>query len=241
MLAEVDDAARRPRTLTLHYLRPPAGVRARWTVTVERAGRGLTTVSARLVQDGRDCVLALAALGSDRPGPELHDHPAPDVPGPDDVPPRPEPPAGTADVPFRHLFETRPAIGSAPFTSGPKAETGGWIRTADDDPVDDVLIAAITDSWPPAVFSRLDVPVGVPTVELTIHFRGAPSGAPELEPRPLPDPRGVGRLPRRGLRGLVARRPPARREPPARGDPLTSVVDFVRYASVSTQECRHLR
>ena len=178
MLAEVDDAARRPRTLTLHYLRPPAAGPCEVTVTVERAGRGLSTVSARLVQDGRDCVLALAALGSDRPGPELHDHPAPDVPGPDDVPARPEPPAGTIDVPFRHLFETRPAIGSAPFTSGPKAETGGWIRTADDDPVDDVLIAAITDSWPPAVFSRLDVPIGVPTVELTIHFRGAPSGEP---------------------------------------------------------------
>ncbi len=42
--------------------------------------------------------------------------------------------------------------------------------------VDDVLLAAIPDSWPPAVFARLEVPIGVPTIELTIHFRGVPSG-----------------------------------------------------------------
>lgn len=178
MLAEVDDPARRPRTLTLHYLRPPAAGACEVAVTVERTGRGLSTVSARLVQDGQDCILALAALGSGRPGPELHDHLAPDVPGPDDLAPRPDPVAGAPDIPFRHRFAIRPALGSLPFAAGPTAETGGWIRTADDDPVDDVLLAAIPDSWPPAVFSRLELPVGVPTVELTIHFRGAPSGQP---------------------------------------------------------------
>jgi acyl-CoA thioesterase len=41
-----------------------------------------------------------------------------------------------------------------------------------------VVIAAITDAWPPAVFSRLEVPVGVPTIDLTIHFRQTPSGEP---------------------------------------------------------------
>lgn len=29
------------------------------------------------------------------------------------------------------------------------------------------------------MFSRLEVPVGVPTVDLTIHFRQAPSGRPD--------------------------------------------------------------
>jgi acyl-CoA thioesterase len=178
VLAEVDDAGRRPRSLTLHYLRPPAEGACEVEVAVERAGRGLTTVSARLVQDGRDCILALVALGVDRPGPELHDHPPPDVPEPDAIAPPPEAMAGAPDVPFRHHFERRPAIGTPPFLKGPTAETGGWIRSAYDEPVDDVLVAALTDSWPPAVFSRLEVPVGVPTVELTIHFRGAPSGEP---------------------------------------------------------------
>jgi acyl-CoA thioesterase len=178
VLAEVADDTRRPRSMTLHYLRPPTEGPCEVAVTVERAGRGLTTVSARLLQDGRDCVLALVAVGIDRPGPELHDHPAPAVPGPDEVPVRPDAPAGAPDIPFRHRFDLRPALGTAPFTAGPTADTGGWIRTADQDPVDDVLLAAITDSWPPAVFSRLEGPVGVPTIELTIHFRGEPPRRP---------------------------------------------------------------
>ncbi len=178
VLAEVDDRARRPRTMTLHYLRPPAAGPCEVVVSVERSGRGLTTVLARLRQDDRDCILALVALGLDRGGPELHDHPAPDAPDPDLLPGRGDPPALAPNVEFRHRFDVRHALGTAPFARGTVAETGGWIRTPDDDPIDDVLLLALTDSWPPAVFSKLEVPVGVPTIELTVHFRGAPSLAP---------------------------------------------------------------
>ncbi|MGK2948186.1 MAG: acyl-CoA thioesterase [Acidimicrobiales bacterium] len=178
VLAEVDEPARRPRSMTLHYLRPPVEGPCEVLVTVERVGRGLSTVSARLSQAGRDCIIGLVALGHDRPGPELHDHLAPEVPGPDEVEPRPTDGTGGPDIPFRQRYDLRPALGSPPFTSGPAALTGGWIRTVDHDPVDDVLVAALTDAWPPAVFSRLDVPIGVPTVELTVHFRGAPSQEP---------------------------------------------------------------
>jgi acyl-CoA thioesterase len=178
ILAEVGDPARRPRTLTLHYLRPPTEGPCDVAVTVERAGRGLTTVSARLVQAGRDCIVALAALGVDRAGPELHEHPAPAVPRPDELARRPDPPGGAPDIPFRHRYDTRHALGASPFAAGSAAETGGWIRPSDREPVDDVLLAALTDAWPPAVFSRLELPVGVPTVELTVHFRGAPTGEP---------------------------------------------------------------
>jgi acyl-CoA thioesterase len=176
ILAEVDDPSRRPRSFTLHYLRPPVEGPCEVVVVTERAGRGLTTVSARLHQDGRDCIVSLAALGVDRPGPALDDQQAPVVPGPDEVSGRPEAP-GIA-IPIRDRYDVRPVIGGTPFVPGPEALTGGWIRTADDDPVDEVVVAAITDAWPPAIFSRLEVPVGVPTVDLTIHFRQAPSGAP---------------------------------------------------------------
>jgi acyl-CoA thioesterase len=173
IMAAVDDPERRPRTLTLHYLRPPAEGPCEVAVTIERAGRGMSTVSARLVQDDRCCIAALAALGVDRPGPEVHDHPAPAVDPPDAVQPPPRSP-DAPDIPFRHRFDQRPTIGGLPFMAGAVAETGGWIRTADEDPVDDVLLAALTDAWPPAVFARLEERVGVPTIELTIHFRGAP-------------------------------------------------------------------
>ena len=176
ILAEVADPTRRPRSLTLHYLRPPTEGPCEVVVSIERVGRGLTTVSARLQQDGRDCVLALAALGVDRPGPSFDDREPPGVPGPDAL--RGPPPGSGIAIPFRDRFETRPAIGGNPFAPGSQALTGGWIRTVDDDPVDDVLVAALTDAWPPAVFSRVEVPVGVPTIDLTIHFRQPPSDEP---------------------------------------------------------------
>jgi acyl-CoA thioesterase len=176
IVAEVADPSRRPRSLTLHYLRPPVEGPCEVLVVLERAGRGLTTASARLRQDGRDCILALAALGVDRPGPTIDDQRAPEVADPDDLPPRPVDPA--ISIPMQHRYDLRHALGSAPFASASEAVTGGWIRTVDDDPVDEVLVAALTDAWPPAVFSRFDERVGVPTVDLTIHFRQAPSGEP---------------------------------------------------------------
>jgi acyl-CoA thioesterase len=178
VLAEVADPSRRVRTITLHYLRPPTEGPCEVAVTIERAGRGLTTASARLAQGGRDCILALVALGVDRSGPEVHDHPAPPVATPEQLPERSASPPGAPDIPFRHRFDVRAAIGNPPFTAGPSAETGGWIRSEDDDPVDDVLLTALTDSWPPAVFSRLEARVGVPTIELTVHLRGAPPLVP---------------------------------------------------------------
>ncbi|MEX2293332.1 MAG: thioesterase family protein [Acidimicrobiales bacterium] len=175
VLAEVNDPERRPRSLTLHYLRPPVEGRCEVEVAVERAGRGMTTVSARLQQDGTDCIVALAALGVDRAGPTLDDQQAPDVPGPDSLV---SPMDREVRVPIHERYEVRPALGAAPFTDSEEAVTGGWIRTADDDPVDEILVAALVDAWIPAVFSRLASPVGVPTIDLTVHFRQKPPDAP---------------------------------------------------------------
>lgn len=174
IVAEVADPDRRARSLTLHYLRPPQVGPCEVHVTVERTGRGVSTVSARLRQDGRDCVLALAALGLDRDGTSFADLEAPIVPPPEEIPAR-----GPGPVVISERYDTRPAIGGVPWEGpvGDEALTGGWIRTTDDDPVDEILIAALTDAWPPAVFTRAATPIGVPTVDLTIHFRHAPASA----------------------------------------------------------------
>ena len=171
--AEVDDPDRAPRSITLHYLRPPAEGPCEVEVAIERTGRGLTTASARLRQADQTCIVALVALAVVRPGPSFDDHPAPEVPAPDDVPRR-DPLPGEPDIPIRHRYDTRPAIGAPPFTRADEAVTGGWIRTFDDDPLDPILLAAITDAWVPAVFSRLELPTGVPTIDLTVHVRALP-------------------------------------------------------------------
>ncbi len=174
IVEEVADPERPPRSITLHYLRPPAAGPCEVAVTVERAGRGMTTVSARLTQDGRDCILALAALGVVRSGPEVHDLAMPDVPPPESTGPR----EGGPDIPIRQRYDTRHVLGSLPFIPGDEALSGGWIRTSDDDPLDELLLVALTDAWPPAIFSRAEVPIGVPTIDLTVHFRQAPSRQP---------------------------------------------------------------
>ena len=50
LTAAVDDPARAPRSITLHYLRPPVEGQVEIEVTTERTGRSLTTLTARLLR-----------------------------------------------------------------------------------------------------------------------------------------------------------------------------------------------
>lgn len=173
MSTELDDPGRPARSLTLHYLRPPREGDAELVVTIERAGRTLTNLSARFEQDGRLLALALAAFADARPGPEFLDSPMPAVPPAEEVVPLPEPPV---TIPMRARYESRFAVGPLPFSGSADAESGGWIRLApdevdQDEVVDQHLLAAFTDAWIPAVFSKVVGRLGVPTVDLTIHFR----------------------------------------------------------------------
>src|SRR5215470_7985211 len=62
MIAALDEPERLPRSLTCHYLRPPRLGELRVDVVVERQGRTMSTVSARLTQGGRLCVIAVGAF-----------------------------------------------------------------------------------------------------------------------------------------------------------------------------------
>jgi acyl-CoA thioesterase len=70
-------------------------------------------------------------------------------------------------------YEMRPAFGGAPWTGRPTSTVGGWIRMREPRALDLPLLAALTDTWMPAMWPRLTVPTGKMTVDLTIHFRGA--------------------------------------------------------------------
>src|SRR5581483_10650071 len=69
----VDDPERAPRSLTIHYARAPEPGPVEIGTTIERAGRSLSTLSARMEQDGRLIALALAAFSVPWSGPELSD------------------------------------------------------------------------------------------------------------------------------------------------------------------------
>lgn len=168
LLAEVGDRERTPRTLTVHYLEPPHEGPVSLSVVVERAGRGLSTVSARVVQDGTLVALALAAVARSRGGEGFDERMPPSElgAGPGAVAVAEETP-----IPLAERFENRPVIGGRPFTGGDEAVSGGWIRLREPVPVDAVVVTMLTDAWTPAVFSRVSSMVAVPTVELTVHFR----------------------------------------------------------------------
>ena len=164
----VDDPGRRPRTFTLHYTARPVAGPARIETRVERRGRSLTAVTARLYQDDRTLGLAVAAFSLPRSAPDFAEVHMPEVAPPADCEPL------SPRIEIHHRYEHRWAIGAPPFSGGDRALCGGWIRAAEPCVADAPLIAAYTDAFPPAVFSRVAAETlagGVPTVELTIHFR----------------------------------------------------------------------
>jgi acyl-CoA thioesterase len=177
IVAELDDPAREPRSLTCHYLRPPHDGELRIDVSVERSGRTVSSLTARMSQDGRLCVIAIAALAAELVG-ALDYAPAPPVvPAPEELEPAPPIP----DLPMTEQFEVRAALGARPFSSADEAITGGWLRFADPQPLDATGLAMYADAWMPSPFPRLARLVPAPTLDLTVHFR-APGAAAALAP-----------------------------------------------------------
>lgn len=181
VLAEVAGTGQRLRSLTLHYLRAPEAGPCQVQVTAERRGRTLTSLSLRVVQNDQVVILGVAATAEDRPGPEFSDLPMPDVAPPLDPTPQVPLPEGAPPIPMRDRYEMQTRLGPDRMTGDvvDEAMTGGWLRLADPEDVDDVVVAALTDAWTPAVFTRIAEPLGVPTVDLTIHFRDEPPARPD--------------------------------------------------------------
>jgi acyl-CoA thioesterase len=173
----VDDPARSPRSFTIHYLAPPAEGPVEVTTAIERSGRQLTFVGGRMLQGDRMVALAQAVFSRPVDAPEFAEASPPQVPPPEDL--EPLAPTGPAAIPMRERYETRWAIGPLPFTAGDRAEAGGWIRLTDPRPADHLLMAALSDAWLPPAFSRAVERYGLPTIDLTVHFRTAALPADE--------------------------------------------------------------
>ncbi len=176
MLAEVGDGAREARSVNLHYLRAPQPGPVSVAVTLERSGRSMSTLTARLEQADRTCVLATAAFGLPFAAAADYADPPPDVPPAEGLKPTRDDPRFP---PISRRLEVRRAIGGPAFSGAPAADTGGWLRLREPAPVDAPLLALMVDAWLPAVFARLTYPAMAPTVELTVHFR-APAAARAL-------------------------------------------------------------
>lgn len=171
--AEVGEAARTPRSLTVHYTRRPDGNEVEIQTTVERAGRSLSTVTARMVQGDRLIALAVAALSKPRPGLRIHHARMPEVLPLERCEPLSRGP-GAIKLPFHDQFDMRWAIPEMPWSGAERGASAAWIRLNEPTPVDAPLVATLADALPPAVFAlaRERGEMGaIPTIDLTVHFR----------------------------------------------------------------------
>ena len=151
---------------------------------VERAGRSLSTLSARMEQDGNaDRARARGLLGSLERPPRSRDLEMPDV-GPTGADAASRARCSKLGAPpfTRHLV-LQPRLGGLPFAGAQQPmEIGGWLGLAEPRPIDALSLAFFSDALFPPPFMRLTEPATAPTVDLTIHFRTA-------MPRPAePDP-----------------------------------------------------
>lgn len=172
-MSETAGAGRPPRSLTLHYLRPPVAGEITVSAEVEYDGRSTSFQRIQIEQDGESVAVALGCCAAWREGqPEWDDAPMPQAPPPEECEPVAPLPRGT--LPFLGNYEMRtavgPGFGDRPAPGGP-ALTGGWIRAAQPRRVDAVLIAALADCWLPAAHLLMPEPAFVPTLDLTIHWR----------------------------------------------------------------------
>jgi acyl-CoA thioesterase len=172
LMAEVADPARSPRSLTIHYLRPPAEGPVEVQTVTERAGRSLTTASLRMLQGGKLMALAIGAFADARQGYSFVDSSPPSLPPAESLPLLRDQYSNL--VVLQQRYENRVGIGKLFSDGASRAKLGGYIRFAEPQLVDALGVAAFTDALPPATFTRAsnrDMLGPLPTVDLTIHFR----------------------------------------------------------------------
>jgi len=161
--------------VTTHYLRPGAVGPAEIETEPIRSGRTIGTVRGRLSQRGRTKLESMASFTDLDIGNHVVDvaRPPVDVPTPDDCPSRLELPQGV-DLPIMDRVDVRihpdhagPATRSVP-------EISGWIRFADERPVDAASLTLFADAFPPSLFALVGRIGWVPTIELTVQVRRRP-------------------------------------------------------------------
>ncbi len=165
MTLEVDDAARKPRMLSQHFLGSLAPGPVAVDVTVERAGRGVTSVSARISGGDRLVGLATALFTTEGEGPAFLDEPMPDVARPD----RPDTEMlGFFVANVHHTYEFHRRFGEGGTVL--PCEDGGWIVSKHPGAWDarDALVAS--DLWIPPVIRHPDRVCATPSLHHVAHF-----------------------------------------------------------------------
>ncbi|MBL8909261.1 MAG: thioesterase family protein [Archangium sp.] len=178
---EKSNTSRPLRSLTAEFFAPVVTGGAQLTHEVLRAGNAMTTSTVRLLQDGEVCAHAVGVLGSSR----VNDRDQVRLEKPVMKPWREcevlpvEAPMGPV---FAQHVEFRPT-GPMPFSGAKEPVTEGWVRFKQQgEKRDAALLAAIADTYWPALFLLEEMPRPMATVAFTFqpfaNFQGLAPEAP---------------------------------------------------------------
>lgn len=158
------DPARQLRTLSIAFCKAAHGGALEAEAKLEREGKYISHLSARLLQNGEVVATSLAVYARDRDDDLVLDDAAPpELPAPEELEtagPHPFIPA------FVRHFDLRFVPGTAPYSGSAIAEARGWVRFAEPAPLDAAALAALLDVWPPAVLTLLRPPRSSASVDL---------------------------------------------------------------------------
>jgi len=175
----VADPRRRTRSVTAQLPGPTEVGRAELNVAILRAGSGMTTARAELVQAGevRAHVVSIVATDRQVDAPAWMAMPRPDAPDWRTLAPAPWSPGYPE---FAKHFEYRVVEGIPGTTSEPRAL--GWIKAREPGAVRDAgHIAAMADAWWPAALHRFSAMRPIATIAYTLDVIADPQTIdPEL-------------------------------------------------------------
>jgi acyl-CoA thioesterase len=175
--AAVDDPRRTLRSFATQFAAVPHPGPVDIEVSVERAGRSMTTTSARLLQEGQVLQVAHAASSPSRPGISYDD-----LVRPRDADPGPIPRfASSGEVVHFQNADVRLDPDVVLFGDGEKARVAAWLRPLDGEMIDAAWLVAMCDILPPAVFSRTSGPVKAATIEYVVHLATGQPSVPQDE------------------------------------------------------------
>jgi hypothetical protein len=175
-----------PVTVTAHFLAPPAPGEVTIDVETLRTGRRHSTVSASVLQQGRELARLLGTFGdlSAASGPTRVDRVPPDLPPRDECVAftdeaergaRDGPPAPPIALRFDHHIPWA-ALGWTQGHPSGRGGIGGYVAWRDGAEMDTLGLLVVADCYPPAVFDSGIGRIGwVPTIELTVQIRKRPS------------------------------------------------------------------
>jgi acyl-CoA thioesterase len=177
MRAELDEPSMAAASASVHFFRPFVDGPFRAEVTLERRGRTMANLHARLFSQDRLAGQAIGAFALRRPRAEYRAlQPPPELAygiGAE------EPPATSAlGIPTHTQFDFFPRLGGFRMSSGGSVDShgaavGGWVRPRFETEIDDALVAMLQDLWLPATYHHWTEPAVAVSVDITTQFRGA--------------------------------------------------------------------